>query len=484
MKKKIIRYTDDIAANNKKLEGKFFPAYFLLLRLKARSVFDLKIFILIFFFCFIFAPQLFSQSIIPGLYISKNANKAEIPFDRQGNFIILKVLFNGILPLRFMFDTGAEHCILTKKEVASIFNITYDKQIIIHGSDLHTEVKAYIARKVKLGLEGVDLIKDILVLDEDYFKFDKFAGLEIQGIIGAETFRNYVVKLDYIKQIMTIYEPSAFTENEHKGYQSLDIQILHNKPFIKTQAQIESDSIVNLKLLIDTGAGLAMLLYAHSTPGLNSPTTSIESNIGTGLGGDLTGFMGRIKKFNIGNQLSAKSNEQITLIPEGLEKNSKLIAHRSNIKNERSFSGVIAAFQEVRDLADTSFLLGRNGVLGGEILSRFHTIIDFPKEKIYLKPNRDFNESFNFDKSGINFIAQGENLNKFTVNSVIYKSPASEAKIWRGDELISLQRIPARLLSLSDLIKRLQGRTGKKIRLALRRDGKKIVKYIVLRDLI
>ena len=417
-----------------------------------------------------------AQSIVPGLSIEHNAHKAEIPFERQGNFIILKVLFDDILPLRFIFDTGAEHCILTKKEVAILFKIPFEKEIIIRGTDLHAEIKAYISRKVKLGLEGVELTKDILVMDEDYFKFDKFAGLEIQGIIGAETFRNYVVKIDYIKQIMTIYEPSEFMATKHNDFDSLNIQILHNKPFIDTQAQVETDSVVNLKLLLDTGAGLAMLLYAHSTPGLEPPKISIESNIGTGLGGDLTGFMGRLKKISLGKNITDLNSSTTTQ-----NSNKKFSAKRGT---KLSFYGVVAAFQEVRDLADTSFLLGRNGILGGEILSRFTTIIDFPKEKIYLKPNRDYKQSFDYDRSGINFIAQGDNLNKFTVNSVIFHSPASEAKIWRGDVLISLQRVSARWLSLAVINKKLQGRTGKKIRIVLRRDGKKIVKYIVLRDLI
>ena len=436
-----------------------------------------KMLFILFALCASFPQMGTAQSIISGLSIIHNAHKAEIPFERQGNFIILKVLFDDILPLRFIFDTGAEHCILTKKEVAILFKIPFEKEIIIRGTDLHAEIKAYISRKVKLGLEGVELTKDILVMDEDYFKFDKFAGLEIQGIIGAETFRNYIVKLDYIKQIMTIYEPSEFTASQRKGFDSLNIQIIHNKPFINTQAQIETDSVVNLKLLLDTGAGLSMLLYAHSTPGLESPKISIESNIGTGLGGDLTGFMGRLKKFSLGDKISVDNSPTSTA---GVT-DKKFSAKRGS---QLSFYGVVAAFQEVRDLADTSFLLGRNGILGGEILSRFTTIIDFPKEKIYLKPNRDYKQSFKYDKSGINFIAQGDNLNKFTVNSVVFRSPASDAKIWRGDELISLQRISARWLSLSVINGKFQGKTGKKIRLVLRRDGKKIVKYIVLRDLI
>ena len=49
--------------------------------------------------------------------MSRGAKKVEIPFERQGNFIIVKVTFEGLFPLRFILDTGAEHTILTKKEL-------------------------------------------------------------------------------------------------------------------------------------------------------------------------------------------------------------------------------------------------------------------------------------------------------------------------------------------------------------------------------
>ncbi|HOY18537.1 MAG TPA: hypothetical protein PLC89_14620, partial [Haliscomenobacter sp.] len=41
----------------------------------------------------------------------------DIPFDYENNFIVIKLMFNDIFPLKFIFDTGAENTILTKREI-------------------------------------------------------------------------------------------------------------------------------------------------------------------------------------------------------------------------------------------------------------------------------------------------------------------------------------------------------------------------------
>lgn len=43
--------------------------------------------------------------------------KEEVPFRFEGNFILVSVLFNNLLPLTFILDTGAEYSILTKRKL-------------------------------------------------------------------------------------------------------------------------------------------------------------------------------------------------------------------------------------------------------------------------------------------------------------------------------------------------------------------------------
>ena len=383
--------------------------------------------------------------------MNKGVKKIEIPFERQDNFIIVKVLFQGLFPLRFIFDTGAEHTILTKKEITNLLRVTYEREITIMGTDMRTEVKAYIARKMRMELENLTLVKDILVLDEDYFKFDQFSGLEIHGILGAEVFKGHVIKVDYVKQLITVFDPSVFKESEYRKYEEYDIQIVRSKPYLVVNAQINSDNVVPLKLLLDTGASLALLLHTYSTPGLVMPEQVIKGNIGNGLGGQIEGYMGRLNKLSIGNY------------------------HLGN---------VISHFQELINQSDSTYLNQRNGLIGNEILCRFNFIIDFNKEKIYFQPNKYFKNSFEYDKSGLIIVAGGKSLDKFTVYDVLPNSPALEANILRGDEIVKINHFPTRFFTLGVLNDKFQGKAGKKVKITLLRDGKKIVKTIILRNLI
>ena len=407
-----------------------------------------KSLVIIFLFCLL-VNILRAQ--MPGVTMARGMKKVEIPFERQDNFIIVKVLFQNFLPLRFIVDTGAEHTILTKKEMAGLMQIPYERKITVMGADLRTQITAYIARKVSLGLTNLTFKKDIIVLDEDYLHFDRFAGLEVEGVLGAEIFKGYIVKFDFVKQIMTIYDPSVFKPFDHRKYDELPIEISRSKPYLTVKARIQSDSVVNLKLLIDTGASLSMLLHTYSTPGLVLPPQTIRGSIGMGFGGNIEGVVGRIRDVEIGR-------------------------HRLALP--------VCNFQELIQMSDSSFINGRNGLLGSEILSRFNMIIDFNNEKLYLQPNRYFPVAFSYDRSGITLIASGTDLKKFLIQDVLENSPAYEAGVRTGDEITKINGFTSRFFTLSAINSKLQAKIGKTVRLTLRRNGEKIKVKLKLRELI
>jgi predicted aspartyl protease len=399
------------------------------------------------FFC-TFLPL---KAQIPGFYMQKNAKKIEIPFELQDNFIVVKVLFEGVFPLKFIIDTGAEHTILTKKEITNLLNVPYEHERTVFGTDMKTSVKAYIVRKIRLDLTTLTLVKDILVLEEDYFKLDQFAGLEIHGIIGAEAFKGYILKIDYQKQILTIYDPSVFKPSDHKNYEVLPIEINRSKPYLNTTAQISGDTTVPMKLLLDTGAGLALLLHTYSNPLIVMPPKVIKGSIGNGLGGEIEGYIGRVTLLTIG---------------------------KSNLQN------VISHFQELHTESDSNYILNRNGLIGGDLLHRFTVIFDFSREKLYLKPNKYIKNLFEYDKSGVIPIATGLSLNQFIVYDVLPNTPGEAVGILRGDELIRIGWIPAKLLNLAIINNVFQGKEGKKVTIVIKRNGVKMKKVIRLRKYI
>jgi predicted aspartyl protease len=405
----------------------------------------------LFFFLFFCACLFQLKAQIPGFTMHKNAKKIEIPFELQDNFIVVKVLFENVFPLKFIIDTGAEHTILTKKEITNLLNIPYEHERTIMGTDMKTSVKAYIARKIRLDLESLTLVKDILVLDEDYFKLDQFAGLEIHGIIGAEVFKGYVLKIDYLNRLITIYDPSVFRASDHKNFEEIPIEIKRSKPYLNTTAQISDETTVPMKLLLDTGAGLALLLHTYSNPLIVMPPKVIKGSIGNGLGGEIEGFIGRVTSLTIG---------------------------KSKLQN------VISHFQELNVESDSSFILNRNGLIGGDLLHRFTVIFDFNKEKLYLKPNKYIKTLFEYDKSGVIPVASGVALSQFIVYDVLPNTPGEEVGILRGDEFIRVGWIPAQFLNLAVINSIFQGKEGKKVTVVIRRNGIKMKKVIRLRKYI
>lgn len=143
--------------------------------------------------------------------MNQDYTKLEIPFEYQNSFIIVKVVFNNLLPLHFIFDTGAEHTILTRREITDVMGVPYQREFTILGADLKTILLAYLVQGVRLEMGDLNALNhSILVLDEDYFDFEKFAGIDIQGIIGADITSRFVVEIDYQRRVITLHDPAHF----------------------------------------------------------------------------------------------------------------------------------------------------------------------------------------------------------------------------------------------------------------------------------
>jgi C-terminal processing protease CtpA/Prc len=130
------------------------------------------------------------------------------------------------------------------------------------------------------------------------------------------------------------------------------------------------------------------------------------------------------------------------------------------------------------------YLNGRNGLVGNALLSRFTVILDYHSFKIWLKPGKAYKNEFVYDRSGINIITSGASLNTFIVQGVQPGSPAEDAGILKGDQIIRVGMAPTSILNLADLQRIFQKKPGKKVRVVIKRAGKKYKKTLVLKNLI
>ena len=387
-----------------------------------------------------------------GFSIPPYQRQVDIPFEYVNNFIILTLQFNRTLPLKFILDTGAEHTIISKREITDLLGVQYEREYRMKGADLKTELIAYLVRRVRFEIPDkvVAPAVDILVLQEDYFRFEEYAGIDVHGILSASVFAKYYIKINYERRVITLYERNSY-QPVQAGFSEMPIELLRNKIYLNTRLQIRQDSTIDVKLLVDTGAGLSLLLFSNTDSLLRPPPDAIPSNIGMGLGGYLEGFIGRMQMLDLG---------------------------------KFSQKGIVTYFQTLDTLLDAEHLNYRNGLIGNVLLNRFQVVFDYQGEAMWLKPAKNYNEEFVYDRSGLNVIAAGVNLNTFSIQSVLPNSPAAEADLRKGDVLLNVGRTPAVLMSLADIQRKFQKAAGKKVKVVVRRDGVRLKKEIVLRDLI
>jgi hypothetical protein len=394
------------------------------------------------FVLFLVSLSLYSQNL--GFFLSDGRKKVEIPVEIINNLIIVPVVLNDALPLKFVVDTGVRTTILTQKTFTDILRLEYSRKYTISGPGGEKLIDAYVTNNVSLRLPGVEgKGHAMLVLDQDYLELRNYLGTDVHGILGYELFSRFIIQIDYSQKVMTLMLPEKF--KPRKKFTTIPVRIQDTKPYILAPISISEGHALNAKLLVDTGASHGLMLEPDSDPRIILPEKTVSSVIGRGLGGPITGKIGRIKSLEIGNY--------------------RLDRVLVNFPDSNSYF-----FDSLRHTR-----VDRNGTLGGEILSRFKVIFNFPMEKIYLKKNSEFKKEFYYNLSGINLRAKGSSLNAFEVSEVRPFSAAEKAGVRPGDNIISINGIQSKEFRLSHINATFNSRPGKKIKLEVDRGGERKV---------
>ena len=387
-----------------------------------------------------------------GTDILDGKTKIEIPFKYNLGFILVDVKIDKTLPLKFIFDTGAEHTIMFQKLMADLIDMNYTDKIKILGSDISGDVHALIARNIFLGLKnGKTVQRDILVLEEEIAKLREAIGEEIGGILGTSAFKGMVVRINYQKNKIILTHPLRFEPpKKNKGYESFDLEVVRNKAYLKTPILLQNGEKYTSTLLVDTGAAIPLLIHTNTDSSLVIPDVVIDGRLGFGLGGPIKGFLGKIRQLQLGPY---------------------------------QFDFPLTSFQDIDLETFKQSDLIRNGILGNKLLSRFDVIIDFFHKKLYLKPRKKYNIDFKYDLSGLEIIAVGREFNEFVVKRVVKDSPAAEVDIRQGDRIKKIGIFGAHHYTLERIVNKLESKPGKKIKLKIERDGQILSKKFKLRDL-
>ena len=385
-----------------------------------------------------------------GFNIDDGKKKTEFKFENHNNLIIVSLVLNDVLPVKFILDTGVRTAILTERSLSDFLSINYDRKIPLVGTDGTKIIDAYVANNVTLQLPGATSKgQGMLVLAEDYLQLKNYLGVEVHGILGYELFSRFIVKINYDKTTITLYDPEQYRHK--KNLKVVPIMLEDSKPFLMGDVTMLNGKSLSAKLMMDTGASHSILLHSETHEAIEIPEKKIFTTLGRGLGGNIEGFIGRVKKVDL---------------------------------SDYQFEQVIGSFPASETLVELYKPNSRQGTIGGGLLSKFIVTIDYFDEKIYLKKGKRFRKGFEYNMSGIEVKAIGDNLDTFVINELTPDSPAEKAGLMPGDIILNINGHNSSHVKLNDINAFFRSKANRKINLVVLRNGLKIKKSFRLEKVI
>jgi len=399
------------------------------------------LFCLVFYSCFSFGQNKAAPEARQlGFVLPEGYDAVTIPFLIYNNLIIIDVLLNRSLPLKFVLDTGVRTTVLTEKSLTDLLNLTYARKVTIQGAGGEKLVDAFVVNNITLNVGRIEgRGHAVLVLEEDLLQLKSYLGVNVHGILGYELFNRFTVEINYGRKIITFHNPKTFKKK--RKFDTLPITIEDTKPYLEANFIIRGNEPIKGKFMMDTGASHTMLLDTRSATEISVPEPSITSTLGRGLSGNIIGEVARIDRLSVNNYV---------------------------------FKDLIATFPDPDSYEISLDRNFRNGTFGGGLMSRFHIIFDYSHSQIYVKKGSAYHRPFEFNLSGLIVRAKGVYLRSYEIDNVRKSSTAELAGLKAGDEIVEVNGVKTNKLNLDELVGRLNNKANKNIRLVILRDGKSI----------
>ncbi|MFP7657274.1 aspartyl protease family protein [Chryseobacterium proteolyticum] len=303
----------------------------------------------------------------------KDAKKTVVPFKLINNLIFIPVNINGA-DLTFLLDTGVAETSIFSLENKEVKLTTLEK-IKFSGLGGNASIDGFRSdnNTGTIGKNFINKSLSLFIIVNQEFNISSHVGIPVNGIIGYHFFKDHAVSIDYVSKKITIYNDIELLRKKTKRFEEFPISIEKNKPYIEAEVEMTNEKKTS-KLLIDLGNSDPIWLFPTLIKNFVYNRPNIDDFLGRGFNGDVYGKRSRIHNFYLGD---FKFEKPLTAMPDEFS-----IQHVNLVENRR-------------------------GSVGGEILRRFTIIFDYPNQKIYLKKNKNYDDPFHFNMSGLDFQQDG-----------------------------------------------------------------------------
>jgi hypothetical protein len=412
--------------------------------------------------------------------IKEGKKKDRIKFEMVNNLIIVPVELNGT-QLSFLVDTGVKTTLLLTLNEEDTLLLKSAERIFLRGIGGEELIKAYrsSSNEFRLGNTTSTNLNVYVIYDPDV-NFSPRLGVPVHVIIGYDLFKDFVVEVNYPRRFFMLHDPGKFSKKLRK-YKEVPLEFFQDKPYVQVGLNIEGKES-RATLLLDNGLSDALWLFPDSEM-IHVPQNTFSDHLGRGLLGDVVGERSVVEKLTMGEEV---------------------------LKN------VSASFPDSLSVEGLKTYHARNGSMGAEILKRFHVVFDYQNQNLYLRGNKWRNDEFRHNLSGIVLEHKGyqivesyeevvrsvssreESKNEIILEPSLYKkfelkpafqiarlrpdSPAIKAGLKVGDEVLKINGRNAWKLDLNDFNSLFTSGEGKKIKMQVLRQDRKLEFEFKLRD--
>ncbi len=272
----------------------------------------------------------------------------EIPFEMYRNCIRMEASVNNT-PCYVLLDNGSlwdELMFFGSPKVDSL-------ELEIKGETFlgDSTVTANVAENVSVDFDQFS-IRDQKAIITNYTPGlpNIWEGADLQ--VSAVFFKNFVVEIDFDKNILKLHKPENFQHNDE--WEVLPLKPgPHNSRLIETTIVQFNNTEINIDLLLDLGGIHPIYLPIGKRDDIKLPLNAEETSLAIGV----NGYKGKIRSIKLGKYT-------LTNIP---------VAYTNVSKDANEYG---------------------NTMIGMKLIKKFNIIFDYPKERIMIKPSTDFNKPF------------------------------------------------------------------------------------------
>lgn len=346
-------------------------------------------------------------SLIRDARIVGGAASAQVPFERYGGLILVKLSIDGHAPMPFILDSGGLN--LLTPAAARELGVQGKGNQAVQGVGTQTQsLQVADVGSYRLGPVQMDQQR-FLIIDLPLLLTDRGDRPAIAGLIGYELLRRFTTRIDYDRQQLTF--TAAGSLRNSSGADVLPLSFDGRTPLVHASA-----NGIDGVFMMDTGDSGELTVFepfakAHRIA-LDGKVSASHSG---GVGGIIENRSGHLASFALG--------PHALLDPP-------------------------ATFSAPKTGVFASELLAGN--IGQGILSRYVMTLDYESRRMQLQRGNGWEKPFE-DGPSLGFGLNRINHEQYQVLAVTPSSPARRVGLAAGDIVVALDGVPASRLGLDEL---------------------------------